>query len=107
GPLSTRPSKMARIALLDYHQKETDKPQRWLKLRMGKRLVRRGLAYWVVKGEVLRMIPHDEIRAQFTVSRTLQTPWPAIELPGLHFEDPLIRHNPEAVIVRRLKAVLA
>ena len=83
---------MAHIAVLDYHQKETDKPLRFVARSAGILLVRRALAYWVIKNAVARMFAPDEIAR---LSEQLATPpahYPPIEVPNTKFvEDPRMK----------------
>lgn len=98
---------MSRIAVLDHNQLVTDKPRIWRKASICKRLVRSGVASWLIKGVLLRLLTPEEIRihsdfarAEIKARKILQTPWESPELPGLRFEAPNIRQNPDAVIVR-------
>jgi hypothetical protein len=97
---------MAKARLLDHNQ-ISGEPRWHLKLKKIKKLVTRGLAFWIVEDELARMVSPDEIRALYIAAQTLSTPWEPIEIPGLHFEEPNIRHNPEAAIVRQFKPVMA
>lgn len=91
---------MAQAGVLDYHQKETDKPRIYRKLSLCKKLVSRGVAYWVRKGAVVRLLAPHEIKARLLAAQVLRTPWESVEIPGLRFEPPNIRHNPDASILR-------
>ena len=79
---------MPHIAVLDYQQAETEQPRRFVGRSAGQNLVRRALAYWIVKNAVLRMISPDEIRR---LSERLAIPpakYPPVEVPNTKFEDP-------------------
>lgn len=82
---------MSRVAVLDHNQRETDQPRRFLKRSVGQNLVRRALAYWVVKNAVLQMLPPHEIRARALNRSVFTGPLPPAELPGIYFEDPVKR----------------
>lgn len=90
---------MAQIAVLDHKQRDNDRARRSVNRSGAKRLVARGIACWI-SATIIRIVPPDELRARYLAAQTLSTPWEPIELPGLTFQDPLIRRNPDAAIVR-------
>lgn len=99
--------KMARIAVLDHNQLVTDKPRIFRKSSICKKLVRHGVAAWIVKGTLLRLLAPDEVRRNseqasvlMKAAQVLRNPWESPELPGLIFQPPNIRHNPDAAILR-------
>lgn len=65
---------MAKIAFLDHNQAETDRPRRFEKRSVGQSLVRRALAYWVVRNVLAKMHPPV----------TRQSPVISANLPALH-----------------------
>lgn len=99
---------MACIAVLDHNQQENERARRFVKRSEGQSLVRRALAYWVIKNAVARMLP---IRAGAPASPALPPrtstyipdTLPPSEVHGCTFDDPLPR-SPGTLVFTRLWA---
>lgn len=83
---------MARLAVYDHNQKETEQPRRFVKRSAGQSLVRRCLAYWIIENAVLRMIPPREVRPVrevVAVKTFIPQEMPPVEVNGCRFDDPM------------------
>lgn len=98
---------MARIAVLDHHQKETDRPRTFVKRSVGKTLVRRALAYWVRPNAILRMLPNAMPVRMVNApaagpSHYIPEKMPTGEIGGIYFDDPVKQPIvPRLIFLRR------
>jgi hypothetical protein len=104
---------MPSIGVLEYHQKETDRPSRRIKRAGGQSLVRQQLAEWVKENVLLRMLdgarpvrpkvapPERDWREDFIPASGV-VKLPPSELGGLKFIDPQTNPNmPRFVKIHR------